>query len=82
MKKRYYYPTQEEIEIATKAIAELCEIMEKMPTYELYTAKPLMAGLARTFPGFEELLELEPEEMVRRHTMGKEAAKELTLPVK
>lgn len=77
--RKLYYPTTEERESAHEAITKLCEFMAKMPIYELYTMKSEMEELAKQFPSSKEFLELEPEEMVRRHKMGIEAAKVLII---
>ncbi|MCX6738653.1 MAG: hypothetical protein NT098_01210 [Candidatus Parcubacteria bacterium] len=77
--KKLYHPSEKARELAHKTITELCERMSKMPSYELFTMKPEMERLAVRFPDSAEFLGLEPEEMVRRHKMGIEAAQVLIL---
>ena len=79
MKKKLYYPTPEEARRAHEEISELCEKMakEKIPKLGIY--ERWIDMLHHRHPGSAEFLELEPEEMVRRHKMGIEAAKVLVL---
>jgi hypothetical protein len=79
MKKKLYYPTKAQLEHSAVVIAELCEEMAEKPVYKLYTYKPLLEEAAKQLPWVAEFLELEPEEMLRRHKMGIEAAKMLIL---
>lgn len=74
-KKAVYLPTPEGFHTITK----LCEKMAKIPVYELYKEEPGIEILKMIYPGHAEFLDLEPEEMVRRHKMGIEAAKVLII---
>ncbi|MFA5831189.1 MAG: hypothetical protein WC878_05160 [Candidatus Paceibacterota bacterium] len=74
-----YYPPAEEIEEGCKAITKLYERMAEMKKVELCEMEPEIEALAERYPGFAEFLAVEPEEIVRRYKMGREAAKILTL---
>jgi len=80
MKKKPYYPTPTERRRAHKAITALCKRMIKEKVVDLWKYEPEMVALRSMYPGYaDEFLELEPEEMIRRHKMGIEAAKVLVI---
>jgi len=78
-KKKLYYPTPEEAHKAHEDITEICEEMSMKPVHILREYWRWIEMLKLRHPHVTEFLELEPEEMIRRHKMGIEAAKVLVI---